>query len=66
MLVLKGKQRAMLLDKVPDIANLAIGALVFGQFLSDSMYSVELAAVGLTIWALLMTFAAIVAGGAES
>ena len=45
MLVLKGKQRAMLLDKVPDIANLAIGALVFGQFLSDSMHSVELAAV---------------------
>ena len=66
MLVLKGKQRAMLVDKLPDVANLALGALVFGQFLRDDPYSLEVATVGVAIWAVVMAGAAILAGGAES
>ena len=33
MVGLTGEQRTMLIDKLPDAANLALGALVFGQFL---------------------------------
>lgn len=33
MLLLNQARRAMLVDKMPDVANLAIGALSFGQFL---------------------------------
>jgi hypothetical protein len=35
MLVLKNRQRALLAEKVPDTANLAAGAPLFGQFLSE-------------------------------
>ena len=33
MVGLTTEQRRMLIDKIPDAANLALGALVFGQFL---------------------------------
>ena len=65
MLVLKGAQRAMLVEELPDVANLALGGLVLGQFLSENVFSTELAIVGFVIWALLMVFAAILAGGLE-
>ena len=32
MVGLTTEQRRMLMDKLPDAANLALGALVFGQF----------------------------------
>jgi len=35
MLRLKRGQRRVLVEKVPDAANVAAGALVFGQALSD-------------------------------
>lgn len=37
MLVLKCAQRAVIADKVADVANLAVGALVFGQALTESL-----------------------------
>ena len=39
MLRLNRAQRAVLVDKVPDVANLAIGALSFGQFLGERPFS---------------------------
>lgn len=40
----------MLVDKLPDAANLALGAMVFGQFLQDRPFSRWLAMVGIVIW----------------
>jgi hypothetical protein len=56
MLRLKRAQRAMLVDKLPDTANLALGALTFGQFLASSLSLIVLA-MGAALWVLLMGFA---------
>ncbi len=50
MLDLTTEQRYLLIDKLPDAANVALGALVFGQFLSDAPFSLSLAAVGMALW----------------
>lgn len=50
MVGLTKEQRGMLVDKLPDAANLALGALVFGQFLDDQPFSRWLATVGIVIW----------------
>lgn len=66
MLVLEPPQRAMFADKLPDAANLALGALVFGQFLGEGAFSSLVALLGLRLWVFLIGCAAIVAGGPES
>jgi hypothetical protein len=50
-------QRAMFADKLPDAANLALGALVFGQFLGAD-FSPLLAAAGGIVWVFFMGWAA--------
>ena len=59
MLRLSDPQRAVLVQVVPAVANLAVGALLFGQFLRDEPFSVSqasggivfwLAAIGVTLW----------------
>ena len=62
MLRLKAAQRLMLVDKVPDFANLVIGALFLGQFLSDRPFSLVLALFGVAAWTALTGFALAVAG----
>lgn len=57
MLSLNRDQRQMLSDKLPDAANLAIGALFFGQFLSDKPFSTALALTGSAAWLALMMWA---------
>jgi len=47
----------MLIDKLPDAANLALGALVFGQFLQDRPFSRVLAAAGVGLWLALVGYA---------
>jgi hypothetical protein len=54
MLHLSDDQRRMLIDKVPDVANVAAGALVFGQILAGQRFSLPLAAVGTAIWIVLV------------
>jgi len=39
MLGLRERQRAVLIDKVPDLANIAAGALIFGQLLGEGPIS---------------------------
>ena len=56
MLLLNDAQRALLVDKVPDVANLAAGALFFGQFLGDRPFSLTMALWGLGVWIALMAF----------
>ena len=57
MLSLSDGQRQLLVDKLPDVANLAIGALFFGQFLSDRPFSIALALFGTGAWMALMSLA---------
>ena len=57
MVGLTTEQRRMLIDKLPDAANLALGALVFGQFLQDRPFSRQLAAFGVAVWLGLLAWA---------
>ena len=61
MVWLDDRQREMLADKLPDAANLALGALFFGQFLSDRPFSGTLALSGSLTWVALMIWAIVVA-----
>ena len=61
MVILSPRQRAVLIEKLPDIANVAVGALVFGQFLGDRPYSPALALYGVGIWSALMGFVLLLA-----
>ena len=54
MLELKRGQRAVLVEKVPDVANLAVGALVFEQVLSERPFSWWLVLAGTGMWILLV------------
>ena len=65
MLELKRDQRAMLVDKLPDIANIAAGGMVFGQFLAANPLSVVVMLCGAGIWAFLLWCSFALAGGAE-
>jgi hypothetical protein len=61
MLRLNQRQREMASDKLADLANLAAGALVFGQGLAGPFTgtaAIAVAAVGVALWALL-TWAAL-------
>ena len=66
MVELTSRQRALLADKLPDVANIAAGALLFGQFLSDRTFSLLLAAAGLALWTFLFGCAVVLAGGDQS
>ena len=67
MLQLNRPQRTILVDKLPDAANVAVGALFFGQFLGERVFSLSLALFGLGIWALLIGWAVALADeGKES
>jgi len=55
----------MLVDKLPDIANIAAGGMVFGQFLAARPLSVAVMLFGAGIWAFLLWCSFALAGGAE-
>jgi hypothetical protein len=63
---LNGRQRALFVDKLPDAANLAMGGLVFGQFVVTGRFSVGVALLGLVAWAGFMAWATVLAGKDES
>jgi hypothetical protein len=63
MLRLKGRQREVLIEKWPDLANLAMAGLVFGQFLSAEPFSLSVAIGGLAIWIVVMVYVLTLAGG---
>lgn len=54
----------MFADKLPDTANLALGAPVFGQFLGQG-FSPVVAVVGIMLWVFFMGLAAAFAGGGK-
>ncbi len=61
MLELNNRQRTVLIDKLPDAANIAVGALFFGQFLSGTGFSFARAIVGLVLWAALVGWSVLLA-----
>jgi hypothetical protein len=63
MLRLKPRQWDVLIEKVPDIANLAAGAMFFGQFLTDRPFSAMLALAGVAAWTALWAFTLVLSGG---
>lgn len=50
MLELNSEQRSLAAEKLADTANIAAGALIFGQAIGDGKYSLILGAVGLVTW----------------
>ncbi len=66
MLLLNRAQRALLSEKLADIASVAAGALIFGQFLSDYSFSLSLASFGVFIWLVLTSFAVTIAKDLDS
>ncbi len=50
MLGWKRRQWAVLVHTLPDLANLAVAGLVFGQVLSDRPFSWWLVLVGAALW----------------
>jgi len=50
MLVLSTERRMLLAEKLSDAANLAAGAMIFGQFLGERIFSPTLTAFGFAIW----------------
>ena len=63
MLKLKDAQRAVLVQTFPAVGHLAVGGLVFGQFLRDAPYSPVMAFAGIVIWVGAITTAIVLAGG---
>ncbi len=66
MLELNGRQRAVLADKLPDAANVGVGAMFFGQFLSERAFSPLVALFGLVIWMSFLGFTIWLEGESES
>lgn len=57
MLRLTQEQRVLLAETVRDIANIAAGAMVFGQFLGGQSFSWWIALAGGAVWVLLVGWA---------
>jgi hypothetical protein len=50
MIGLTTEQRRVLMDKLPDAANLVLGVLALGQFVGGHAFSVRLALAGIVGW----------------
>jgi hypothetical protein len=66
MLLLNRAQRILLVEKLADIGNVAAGALIFGQFLSEYPFSPSLAAFGVGTWLVLTSIAVTIARRIDS
>jgi hypothetical protein len=62
MLEWNPQQRVLLAETSRDIANLAAGAMVFGQFLVERAFSPWLALLGVAVWGCLVGFALALTG----
>lgn len=63
MLRLKPSQRAVIVEKLPDLANLFIGVLVLGQFVGEEPVSVWRMVAGPSFWVGLAGTTLLIAGG---
>jgi hypothetical protein len=63
MLRLTEAQRAVLVQVFPAAANLALGAMVFGQFLRQQSFSSVLALSGIAFWIAFISLTLTIARG---
>ena len=63
MIRLTTARRRVLIAHLPELANVAAGSLLFGQFLSERPYSLALALGGVVVWLLLIVAAFALAEG---
>ena len=62
MLDFSERQRGVLIQAVPAVANLGVGTLVFGQFLRQEPFSLRLALAGIALWFVIIGAAVALAG----
>jgi hypothetical protein len=65
MLRLNDAQRAVLVQAIPAVAHLAVGAMVFGQFLRQQPFSAGLALAGIAFWVVFVSITVVFAGGKQ-
>ena len=46
-------RRELLAEKLMDVANVAIAATIFGQFVSDQPFQIGTGIIGIGLWALI-------------
>ena len=46
-------RRELLAEKLLDVANLAVAALIFGQFISSQPFHIGVATFGVALWLLI-------------
>jgi hypothetical protein len=63
MLRLKTRQREIIVEKLPDLANIVAGVFVIGQFVGDEPASIWLIGAGLAMWISLAVLTLVIAGG---
>ncbi len=59
-------QRALVADKLFDVANVAAGGMIFGQFLAQRPFSWALAVAGAALWVAVVVSSIAVAGRRRS
>ena len=63
MLRLTDAQRTVLIQAFPAVAHVAVGTLVFGQFVRQQPLSIALTLAGIGIWVTCVAVAVVLAGG---
>ncbi len=66
MLGLRQAQRTVLAEKIPDLANLAAGGLIFGQFVGGQPFSPTVAMVGVITWVAMIGLTLVIARNEET
>lgn len=61
MLRLNPRQRDVLIEKMPDVANLVGASTFLGQLLTDRPFSIGLAIAGIATWTLLWALTLVLA-----
>ena len=65
MVRLQQEQRTLVAETLRDIANIAAGAMVFGQFLGSQAFSLWIAVFGAGLWAAFVGLAIVLTGGRQ-
>jgi hypothetical protein len=63
MLILNREQRRLFAETVRDIANVAAGAMVFGQFLSGNAFAPRVMVAGAALWIVFVSSAVLTLKG---
>jgi hypothetical protein len=65
MIVLAPEQRRIVAETLRDIANVAAGAMVFGQFVAGTTFSPRLAISGVVVWMVLVVCSIVASKGSK-